>query len=147
MSAPPRFVDGYLGYLLGQANHAVYRDFGAVVAAAGLGSLEWRVLAVLHSGPLPVGALAREVLTQQPTLTKRLPGLVKAGWVKLEADDGDARRTRVAATPAGKRKVVALMKKALAHQAQVLAPLSAAEQRTLQTALHKLAGLPDAAQP
>jgi hypothetical protein len=25
----PRFVDGYLGYLLGQANHALYKDFDA----------------------------------------------------------------------------------------------------------------------
>ena len=36
----PRFVDDYLGYLLGQANHALFKDFDAVVRAAGLGSLD-----------------------------------------------------------------------------------------------------------
>lgn len=33
---PTRFVDQYLGYLLGQANHALYKDFDAQVRAAGL---------------------------------------------------------------------------------------------------------------
>jgi len=34
----PRFVDEYLGYLLGQANHALYKDFDVHVRAAGLSS-------------------------------------------------------------------------------------------------------------
>ena len=42
-----RFTHDYLGYLLGQANHALFKDFDAQVREAGLGSLEWRVLAVL----------------------------------------------------------------------------------------------------
>ena len=54
-----RFVDGYLGYLLGQANHALYKDFDAHVRAAGLSSIEWRVLATLHdSEPLTVSIKA-----------------------------------------------------------------------------------------
>jgi DNA-binding MarR family transcriptional regulator len=138
-ASSPRFMDSYLGHLLGQANHAVCRGFEAEVARAGLDPLAWRVLAVLHAGPLTVGALARAALTQQPTLTKRLPHLVQAGWVRLEADDGDARRTRVAATAAGKRKAAALIKKALAHEAQVLRGLAAAEQRMLKAALKRLA--------
>jgi hypothetical protein len=44
----PRFVDDYLGYLLGQANHAMYKDFDSQVRAAGLSMIEWRVLATLH---------------------------------------------------------------------------------------------------
>jgi hypothetical protein len=49
-----RFVDGYLGYLLGQANHSLYKDFDARVRAAGLTGIEWRVLATLHdSGRSP----------------------------------------------------------------------------------------------
>ena len=69
--ASERFVDGYLGYLLGQANHALYKDFDAHVRAAGLSSIEWRVLATLHdSEPLTVSQLANEVLSKQPTVTK-----------------------------------------------------------------------------
>src|SRR3954454_23424344 len=58
-----RFVHGYLGYLLGQANHALYKKFDEHVRAAGLSSIEWRVLATLHDGePLTVSQLAHEVL-------------------------------------------------------------------------------------
>ena len=71
MSTPQRFVEGYLGYLLGQANHALYKDFDAHVRAAGLSSIEWRVLATLHDGePLTISQLAHEVLSNQPTFTK-----------------------------------------------------------------------------
>lgn len=139
MSAEPRFVDDYLGYLLGQANHAVYREFAAVVEASGLSSLEWRVLAVLHGGPLPVGALAREVLTQQPTLTKLVQRMAAGGWVRLEADDGDARRTRVAATAKGKRKATALIRQAKVCEAKVLAALGTAQAATLKQSLRALA--------
>ena len=69
--ASERFIDDYLGYLLGQANHALYKDFDAHVRAAGLSSIEWRVLATLHDGePLTVSQLAHEVLSKQPTVTK-----------------------------------------------------------------------------
>ena len=79
MSAP-RFVDDYLGYLLGQANHALFKDFEAVVREAGLSSLEWRVLATLSGQPgLPVGQLAHEVLSQQPTVTKLVQRLAAQG--------------------------------------------------------------------
>ena len=72
-----RFVDGYLGYLLGQANHAVYKDFDREVRAAGLSSIEWRVLATLHdSTPLAVSRLALEVLSKQPTVTKLVQRMV-----------------------------------------------------------------------
>ena len=104
--AAPRFVDTYLGYLLGQANHALYKDFDARVRAAGLSSIEWRVLATLHdSDPLPVSQLAHEVLSKQPTVTKLIQRMAQQGWVQLLADASDQRRTLVAATAAGKRLV------------------------------------------
>ena len=82
-----RFVDGYLGYLLGQANHALYRDFDSHVRAAGLSSIEWRVLATLHdSAPLTVSQLAHEVLAKQPTVTKLVQRMVEQGWLELLAD-------------------------------------------------------------
>jgi MarR family transcriptional regulator, lower aerobic nicotinate degradation pathway regulator len=93
---PERFVDTYLGYLLGQANHALFKAFEDQVREAGLGSLEWRVLAVLSSeSPMSVGQLAQEVLSQQPTVTKLLQRLAAQGWVSLHDDPADQRRTLV----------------------------------------------------
>ena len=135
-----RFVDQYLGYLLGQANHALYREFDAHVRAAGLSSIEWRVLATLHDGePLAINELAREVLAKQPTVTKLVQRMNEQGWVTLHADAQDQRRTLVAATAAGRRLVKPLVGKARAHEAAILGPLAASEKVALKRLLGKLA--------
>ena len=136
-----RFVEDYLGYLLGQANHALFKDFEAVVREAGLGSLEWRVLATLSDQPpMAVGHLAREVLSQQPTVTKLLQRLAAQGWVGLADDPQDQRRTLVRITAAGQDKVAPLIAQARAHEAQALDGLSAAEVQRLKSQLRRLAG-------
>ena len=135
-----RFVDGYLGYLLGQANHALYKDFDSHVRAAGLSSIEWRVLATLHdSEPLTVSQLAHEVLAKQPTVTKLVQRMTEQGWVELLADDKDQRRTLVGVTAAGKRLVRPLLEKARAHESERLSSLAASEQVRLKKLLAKLA--------
>jgi DNA-binding MarR family transcriptional regulator len=140
VSGSPRFVDGYLGYLLGQANHALYKDFDAHVRAAGLSSIEWRVLATLHdSEPLTVSQLAREVLSKQPTVTKLVQRMADQGWVALLADPTDQRRTLVGASPAGKRLVRPLLEKARVHESEMLRALASSEQAALKKLLAKLA--------
>jgi DNA-binding MarR family transcriptional regulator len=136
-----RFVEGYLGYLLGQANHALYKDFDAHVRAAGLSSVEWRVLATLHdSAPLTVSQLAHEVLSKQPTVTKLVQRMAEQGWVSLLADPADQRRTLVAASATGKRLVRPLLEKARAHESEMLQSLAVSEQQALKKLLAKLAG-------
>ncbi len=136
----PRFVDEYLGYLLGQANHALFKDFDDIVREAGLGSLEWRVLAVLESqAPISVGQLTLDVLSLQPTVTKLVQRLAAQGWVTLRDDPADQRRTLVAITPAGQKKVAPLIAQARAHEATVLAGLSDLEVRRLKAQLRRLA--------
>lgn len=135
----PRFVDDYLGYLLGQANHALFKAFEDVVREAGLGSLEWRVLATLSGQPpMAVGCLAQEVLSQQPTVTKLLQRLAAQGWVSMCDDPADQRRTLVAITAAGQKKVAPLIAQAHAHEARSLAGLGAAEVKRLKDQLRRL---------
>src|SRR5215208_5395823 len=122
--ARPRFVDGYLGYLLGRANHVLHKEFDAHVRAAGLSSIEWRVLATLHdSEPLTIGQLANEVLSKQPTVTKLVQRMAEQGWVALRADASDQRCTRVAASAAGKRLVHPLVEEARQQEARILRSL------------------------
>jgi DNA-binding MarR family transcriptional regulator len=136
----PRFVDQYLGYLLGQANHALYKEFDAHVRAAGLSSIEWRVLATLHDGEaLTVSQLAHEVLSKQPTVTKLVQRMSEQGWVVLRADPGDQRRTLVVVTAAGRRLVRPLVDKARAHETAMLSTLAASEKLALKKLLGKLA--------
>jgi DNA-binding MarR family transcriptional regulator len=136
----PRFVDNYLGYLLGQANHALYKEFDAQVRAAGLTSIEWRVLATLHdSAPLTVSQLAQEVLAKQPTVTKLAQRMADQGWLMLQADAADQRRTMVCATAAGKRLVRPLVDEARQHEVRMLRSLGTAEKAALKKLLEKLA--------
>jgi DNA-binding MarR family transcriptional regulator len=135
-----RFVDGYLGYLLVQANHALYKDFDSHVRAAGLSMTEWRVLATLHdSPPMTVGQLATEILSKQPTVTKLVQRMAEQEWVDLLADAMDQRRTLVTASTAGRRLVRPLMEKARLHEAHMLRTLPASEQAALKKLLSKLA--------
>lgn len=140
-STPPaRFVDQYLGYLLGQANHAMYRQFDALVRQAGLSSIEWRVLATLHDQPpMPVSCLAREVLSKQPTVTKLVQRMAAQGWVDLLADPADQRRTLVGITATGRRKVRPLIARARQHEQAVLGTLGEAGVRELKSLLRRLA--------
>jgi DNA-binding MarR family transcriptional regulator len=136
----PRFVDEYLGSLLGQAHHALAKDFEAHLRAAGLSAIEWRVLATLHDGQaLTVSQLAQEVLAKQPTVTKLAQRMGEQGWVTLQADPADQRRTLVEATAAGKRLVRPLIHRARVHETQMLRTLAASEQAALRKLLLKLA--------
>lgn len=138
-----RFVDGYLGSLLVQANHALYKDFDGQVRAAGLSMIEWRVLATLHdSPPQTVSQLAHEVLAKQPTVTKLVRRMVDQGWLALLADAMDQRRTLVTTSPAGRKLIRPLLEKARTHEAQMLGTLAASEQVALKKLLAKLAGRP-----
>jgi DNA-binding MarR family transcriptional regulator len=140
---PPagRFVNHYLGYLLGQANHAVFKDLEPDVRAAGLSSIEWRVLATLHdSPPLAVSPLAREVLSQQPTVTKLVQRMAAQGWVSLSPCPSDQRRTLVAITSTGSTLVQPLLAQARAREAQALAPWSSADVAALKRLLGALSG-------
>jgi DNA-binding MarR family transcriptional regulator len=133
------FVHGYLGYLLGQANHALYKNFDAQVRAAGLTSIEWRVLATLYEGPaLGVSELTAHVLSKQPTVTKLVQRMAQNGLLTLQADPADQRRTLVGITTAGKKQVQPLIKKAKAHEARVLRALGGAQAVALKAALEKL---------
>lgn len=151
---PPdgRFVGSYLGYLLGQASHAVYRDFENAIAAQGLTHIAWRVLAVLHDaalgqphshpngqGAITVGQLAHDVLAKQPTVTKLVQRMAEDGLLELLADPADQRRTLVVATAEGRRIAAALIEQARAQESSLLSRWSAHEAETLKRHLQKLA--------
>jgi len=133
------FVRDYLAYLLGQANYAVYQDFEARVRAAGLSSTEWRVLATLSDGDgLTIGELAGDVLAQQPTLTKLVDRMERAGLVERRGDEADGRRTRVFETARGRALVAPLLAQAKAHERATLAAFPAKDVAALKVILRTL---------
>ena len=143
--APARFIDGYLSYLLARASHTVYRAFHAQVQQAGLSSLEWHLLATLSDGDgLTIGELAREILAKQPTLTKLVQRMEKAGWVRRGEDPADARRTLVFETPQGKATVSALLAQAKVHEDSLLEGFSERDVVALKKILQTLISRGDA---
>ncbi|MBL8382085.1 MAG: MarR family transcriptional regulator [Burkholderiales bacterium] len=147
-AAPARFIDDYLSYLLARASHAVYKEFERTVNAAGLSSLEWRVLATLADvDGLSVGDLARVVLAKQPTLTKLIDRMEGAGWVARAGRDGDARVTVVRATARGKRAVARLKALAKEHEREILASFGAHEVATFKAMLRSMVERSERAPP
>lgn len=137
-----RFVHGYLGYLLGQASHTLYKNFDKKVRTAGLSGIEWRVLASLHDGPaLPVSELAADILSKQPTVTKLVQRMASLGTVELLADAQDQRRTLVQITAAGKKRVKPLIQAAKTHETSVVRALGDANTVALKDLLGRLAAL------
>ena len=142
--ARPVFIRDYLSYLLAQASHSIYREFDAKVRAAGLSSLEWRVLATLSDcDGLTIGELAAEVLAQQPTLTKVVDRLERAGLVERRNDPADLRRTLVLETDRGRSSVSPLLAAAKAHERAVLGAFPAREVAALKTMLRALSARSD----
>jgi len=133
------FVDDYLSYLLARASHAVYKEFNGEVRAAGLTSLEWRVLATLSDGDgLTIGELAQEVIAQQPTLTKLLLRMESAGLLKRRASADDGRKTLVHESRRGREVIGPLLAASKRHEAILLASFKPDDVQALKKILHGL---------
>jgi DNA-binding MarR family transcriptional regulator len=137
--AEKEFVDSYLPYLLARASFSISSEFHAQVEAAGFTVSEWRILASLSGvKQRTVGELADIVLAKQPTVTKMVLRMADQGLVMRTACTQDKRQAWVSLTPQGKKTVRPLLKKAAAHEKQVLASLGHTQIRALKFILQKL---------
>ncbi|CAG9237419.1 MarR family transcriptional regulator [Paraburkholderia tropica] len=122
-AAPPlRFLDTYLAALLARASALISDEFHATLARKKIPALQWRVLACLSDGPLPMGDLGRLILAKQPTVSKLIDRMEAAGLVARQDDPASRRRTLVALTPSGRALAAELIALALEHEASVLLP-------------------------
>lgn len=130
--ARPRFLDSYLPYLMAQASYLISAQFHRHLAAKGIRTSVWRLLAtVAGTDGLTVGELADEMLLQQPTVTKIVDRLAAEGLVERRASPDDRRKVIVALTARGSALMSTLQKEAAQHQEAVLAAYSKTESETL----------------
>ena len=133
------FVDDYLAYLLARASTLVSDEFHREVAAAGLGVLEWRVLATLSDGQArTINQLADIVLAKQPTVTKVIDRLEASGDVVRRESTTDRRQSLVCLTDAGETHVTPLLASARRHEARVLARFGETQSAQLKDSLREL---------
>jgi DNA-binding MarR family transcriptional regulator len=134
-----RFVDDYLLYLLALASHQASGEFHAQLKALGIPVKTWRVLGALADVEgETISALARDVLANQPTLTKIVDRMARDGLVERCAAAGDRRKVLVRITDRGRAMVADLRRRAQAHEAEVLAGYDAAEAARLKAMLRTL---------
>lgn len=116
------FLDGYLPYLLRQADQTLSEPFYAVLTRFGVARSEWRVLAVLHElGDLGVVDLASASLSPQPTVTHALRRLEERDLVTRRPGDHDKRQRIISITPSGAELTKALINEATALERDALA--------------------------
>lgn len=126
------FVDSYLPYLLARASFSISSEFHAQVEATGLTVSEWRILASLSGvQQRTVGELAEIVLAKQPTVTKMLVRMASDNLIKRTPCTQDKRQAWVSLTPAGKKLVSPLLKKAALHEKKILQSLGASSSQVL----------------
>ena len=116
------FLNGYLPYLLRQADQTLSAPFYAVLTRYGVARSVWRVLAVLHElGELSVVDLATASLSPQPTVTHAVRRLEKRKLLTRTPGQHDKRQRFVAMTPNGQQLTNTLMHEAKTLESDLLA--------------------------
>ncbi|KMW60676.1 Transcriptional regulator, MarR family [Candidatus Rhodobacter oscarellae] len=134
-----RFTDDYLLFLLAQASARASAAFHAHLAERSVKVATWRILATLYpDAPATIGELAASCMTKQPTMTRQVDRLERAGLVERRASAGDRRRVLVSLSASGRALADALTQLARAHEAKVLAAYTGKQQEELKALLAAL---------
>lgn len=133
------FIDDYFLYLLAQASAEISETFHTQLARDGVSVSTWRILSSLYPDKrLNVGALARESLLKQPTLTRALDRLEQAGLISRHHARADRRSVLVSLTVHGQELAAQKIELALAHEKTILQAYSPTEISALKDMLQLL---------
>jgi len=89
---------------------------------------------LVFAGPRSIGQLARDERVTAPTMTRLVAGLDRDGLVERTPDPDDRRSTRLAATDAGRRILLAGRERRIAALDALLDDVTAQERKALATA-------------
>ncbi|WGX96542.1 MarR family winged helix-turn-helix transcriptional regulator [Nocardioides sp. L-11A] len=132
-------VAGRPTWALGRAHARAQGLLGEAFAAAGVRGYHYRLLAALAEyGPCSQADLGRATGIDRSDVVAVLDDLVAWRMARRDPDPADRRRNVVTLTRAGERRLVELDRVLDDVQEDVLAPLTAAERRTLLALLAKL---------
>ena len=129
-------LDHFLPFRLSVLSNSVSRRISAIYAQEfDLSIWQWRILAVLGEHANLTGTeLAQRTQTDKPTVSRATNELLSRGLIKRTQDVHDRRRAQICLTPAGQDIYDAVAPRILAHEADLLAQLSADD----ITQLHRL---------
>ncbi|RDV05678.1 MarR family winged helix-turn-helix transcriptional regulator [Undibacter mobilis] len=131
-------LDEQVGFLMRIATQRHTAIFTANMVD-GLTQTQFAALAKLYeTGPSSQNQLGRLIYLDAATIKGVVDRLSARGFVTALSDPKDRRRRAVTLTDEGRRVTEAALQVAAQITAQTLAPLTAAEQRTVATLLKKL---------
>jgi MarR family 2-MHQ and catechol resistance regulon transcriptional repressor len=129
----------HLWLLLYRASHSVGAAARRSVEALGLCLSDFGVLeALLHKGPLAVGALGEKVLLTSGSMTAAVDRLEQRGLVRRSEGRPDRRARLVELTAEGQTLIRPLFARHTRDMERVFAVLNDAERQALAAALRKL---------
>ncbi|GAA1551072.1 hypothetical protein GCM10009804_04560 [Kribbella hippodromi] len=134
-----RLADRVL-WALGRASQQSHRLVRQHMTTAGIRTLHYHVLASLaDDGEGAQATLADRIGLDRSDLVTLLDELEEQKFLARRVDPADRRRKIVAITPAGQRQLEVMDRLIYAAEADLLKPLTAAEQKTLLSLLSRLA--------
>lgn len=131
------WLDDQIGFILRKASQRHLSIFAALLP--GITSMQFAVLAKLYGlGPVSQNRLGRETAMDAATVKGVVDRLGRRGLLTTRQDQIDRRRMTVELSPAGAALFTGLAGAALQASDRTLAPLSAAERKSLLRLLAKL---------
>ena len=120
--------------------YLVQRRVASVLAAHDVTLPQFDVMATLRfSDGVTQQELAERLLVTKGNVCGLLDRLERAGWVERRPDTSDGRANRLHLTPAGKRKIEAVLPDHDALVVQSLRTISASDAKTLRALLDEVA--------
>jgi len=124
--------------VLSKAFQAMMRYSMEGIQESPLGDSDFRVLeALLHKGPLPVNTIGPMVFLTPGSISVAVDRLLKKGYVSREESPEDRRIRIVTLTPLGKSVIEPVYKEHASAIEEMLAPLTPAELKQLESLLKK----------
>jgi len=139
MGEQPQPLAANLGWLLGQASHALKTELTAALEELGVSPRGHHVLSTALQGSYTQTELAQTVGLDKTTMVVTLDELERLGLAERRPSATDRRARMVAVTPAGEAKVREAEAIAARIQADVLAALPGRERQALLDGLARIA--------
>jgi MarR family transcriptional regulator, transcriptional regulator for hemolysin len=125
-----------VGYWVFATAHALSCAMNEELAAHGITSRQWEVLACIsHDGELSQSELAERMHIEAPTLVGVLDRMERDGWIVRVTDDNDRRRKLIRPTPRAEEEWARMVACGLAVRARATHGLNEEELRSLRETL------------
>lgn len=140
MSKQATPFDGHISYALAAAHRAVTQSLSERLKKHGVQIEAWRIMESLDGeSRLTMGALARIVLINPPTLSKLVDRMVSDGLVHRRVASGDQRQVNLLLTDLGRHRMLQIRADVEEQDKHLAEQLDGADSEQLIALLSRLA--------